>query len=150
MDNRTTNSHIVYRNPKFFWLLKIFFPALDRESSIITYGDTIYTKHPIPKDWEIHEMIHVRQQKGNKFYAFFYTIVFIFSRGFRFRMELEAFREQHRWNQDHFTGVGLVVGFQKHIDLILEASAKNLSGPLYKNLVSYDEAIKLIKNENKS
>ncbi len=128
---------IIYKNPWFFFILKWFFPALNSETAIITFGDTIYSKHNFPDDVRIHEEEHIKQQKGSKLFAVYFTIRFILSPVFRLKMELEAYRVQYKyaWSK------GLIT-YQ-----ILTESAKLLSGPLYGNLLTYDEAIKLIKDD---
>lgn len=129
---------IKYKNPWFFFILKWFFPGLDPESSIITFGDTIYSKRGFPDDVLIHEGVHIKQQHGSKIFAVFFTILFIASPKFRLKVELEAYREQYR------SLVGICPNLAKGV---LDRSARDLSGPLYNNLITYERAIALIRHD---
>ena len=129
---------IKYKNPWFFPILQWFFPGLNPETAIITFGDTIYAKRDFPDDVRIHEEEHIKQQKGSKIFAFFFMIWFIASPRFRLKVELEAYRVQYKYAWAN----GLLTW------QILDRCAKTLSGPFHNHFISYEEAIKLIKNES--
>ena len=120
---------ILHKQPWFFPIFKYFFPGLGSKS-IITFGDTIYSPDTMLDDVLEHEKIHIKQQKGSKIYAFFFAIVFIVSPKFRLKTELEAFRHQYKICPDR-----------------LDWAARTLSGPGYGNIVTYEQAIALIRHD---
>jgi hypothetical protein len=83
---------IVYKAPLIYPLLKWRFPEIDfNRDTVITIGDTIYTKRTLHPKILQHELIHVRQQKGSKLYAYFYFIPrYFFDKKFRDRVEGEG------------------------------------------------------------
>ena len=92
---------VVYKRPLIWPLLKLFFPHLDfynpQKGMAITIGNTIYVKRFL-LDWVLrHELVHVEQQKGSKFYAYFYYIPrYLLDKKFRERMEAEAHAAEKR------------------------------------------------------
>ncbi len=85
---------IVYKKPFIYPLLLLFFPKnrWDHPNGIaITIGNTIYTNRIPDHRTLLHEVCHVKQQKGSALYAYCYYIPrYILSRKFRDRMENEA------------------------------------------------------------
>lgn len=129
---------IKYKRPPFWRILKMFFPEYDPEGTIaVAFGYETYANQDIPLDYQVHEMVHLRQQCFSKFVGVFWWILYLLSKRFRYSQELEAFREQYRWilvNQN----------FWRHRKL--DEYASQLSSPLYGKIVSYEEAKKQIKN----
>jgi len=115
--------------PKFWWLLKILFPVIDWDRTILAFGDVVYSKDSISEDKAIHEAVHLKQQKHSKLWAIIYLIRYRLSKRFRLKSEIEAFHEQYS-----------VSG-----DWILEKAAKILSGKLYGEIISYKDAKEAIK-----
>lgn len=101
------------QKPKCWDKLVAAFPGISWESGIvITYGGQIHCiKGQIAPDLEVHEMVHVEQQKGID--ADEYVDRFINDREFRLKVEIEAYQKQAafvnenvegrdaRWNRIH-------------------------------------------------
>lgn len=86
---------IVHHPPLIYPLLKWRFPEIDFYGSptntVITIADTIYSAYPMASHILRHEMVHIRQQKGSKLYAYLYFIPrYFLDREFRERMEAEG------------------------------------------------------------
>ncbi len=125
MENKTKKPWIVH-------LIKLKFPRIVDDDIIMVWGDTVYkSKHiDFPNHLVAHEQVHIKQQKGSKLYGLIWLIGYIFSNTFRLNKELEAYRIQYRISGD---------------PKVLHKIATDLSSDIYGNLVSFDEAVKLIK-----
>ena len=134
-----SESILIQDMPKYFWIIKIFFPAADPARVIITFADKIYTRGQLSPDlWE-HEKTHNRQQKFSKWYATYWWIKYIVSRRFRFSQELEAYRIQYKFALNNYS--------RNQAFEVLRRIAEELSGPLYNRLVSYERAEAMIRND---
>lgn len=114
MNHQTTN-----KPANWDYLVKQF-PNIKWENIVVTYGGVIHSKHPLPPDVLAHEMVHVEQQQGIDKDE--YVERFISDKNFRYEMELKAYQVQLRY--------------------WAEKLANDLSGSIYGNIVSYEQAIK--------
>lgn len=129
--------YLIKDNPKFFPLLKLFFPNANPETTVVTFGNKVYCKGDMPPDlWE-HEITHCKQQGYNSISAMRWWQKYIVDKKFRFEQELEAYRNQYRYAKKHYS--------RNEAFKLLRRIAGDLSGPLYNNLVSYQEAYDLIQ-----
>lgn len=105
--------------------------------AVFTYGDTIYNPGGgiIDSYLETHELIHQRQQTGD---PEGWWEAYLADPEFRLDQELEAYGAQYR----HYCYNKKDLGKQQEF---LIRIANDLSGPMYGNLITFDEAIKLIK-----
>lgn len=129
-----------FKKPPHYLILKILF-GFDWNLNIAAFGDTIHAKHPLPDHLEVHESIHLHQQKYSKIYAIWWWIKYIVSKKFRLSQELEAYR-----NEWHFIQYESSYSMNQKLDR-LEHIVFNLSSKLYGNIVSHDEAISLITKQ---
>lgn len=104
---------------------------------VFTYGDTCHCLKGWIPDWLVpHEEVHVKQQSlisPAKWWEQYFT-----DPAFRLEQELEAYRVQYQWI------------CKKHKDRAtrfnwLQKMAKDLSGPMYGECVSFYQAVKLIR-----
>lgn len=103
----------------------------------VTYGGVIYSPNPVVDDVLEHELVHVRQQEGHDAEA--WCERYIIDPKFRYRMELEAYREQYGFWKKYIKN--------KHeIRKALERFACELSGQMYGGCAIYAEALKQIRN----
>jgi len=105
--------------------------------AIFTYGDTIYCKFELPEDLIAHEKTHVKQQLEydggpNAWWRRYFR-----DDEFRLDQEVKAYRRQYSWAKSNLN--------RDEVFRILKHSAKSLSGPMYGNLIGFQEAIDLIK-----
>jgi len=84
------------RKSKLWGLWKIMFPNVTMESMYLAFGDTIYIPEgkELPRDTQAHEMVHLYQQGLSKKTALIWWVKYVFSKKFRYRQEIEAYREQ--------------------------------------------------------
>ena len=131
---------IVYKKPWFWFISKIFFPAVDFNKHTAIFGDTIYTKeYPLPDYRLVHEKVHAEQCRYSKLYYLFFVMPrYILSKKFRHQCELEAIQAAYQFVKKKY---GEKIGEE-----FLDKAAQSLSGPIYGNLVSYEEAKKQITN----
>ena len=129
---------VVPGRPKLWWLLKLVFPELRARQKThdinLAFGDTIYCSKPLNDAQLAHEEVHLRQHHYSKVFAFFYAIAFRLSPRFRLRSELEAYR------------VELKAAGPTHINEI----AAKLASPLYGNLLSIEEARRVLANDDQA
>lgn len=105
---------------------------------VFAVGHTIYTKFDMTPDLLEHELVHVKQQEEmgiEIWWERYFTDV-----PFRLSQEIEAYQTQYRWIERHFKDRNA-----RHY--YLNAFAGFLSGPMYGNLMSHSEAMKVIKND---
>lgn len=105
---------------------------------VITYGDTVYmpgggSMYP---DLKAHESVHVRQQ--NAFGVKQWWDRYIVDQQFRFEQELEAYRAQYEFKKTEQRNREKVAKF-------LLAIAREMSSPMYGNMVTLGQAMKLIR-----
>ena len=99
--------------------------------TIFPYGDTIYTNYDLPPDILVHELVHLKQQeKGLNEWENKY----LNDPKFRLTQEIEAYQAQVKSLKDrNMRAVSKV------------RCARALSSDLYGGLISYEEALKLLK-----
>jgi len=105
------------------------FPVNDY--SVFAYDNTIFCNHEVPEDIVIHEQHHFKQQK--RYGLENWVNKYLEDKEFRLRMEIEAYRKQLK--------------SIKHRELkheVLKECARNLSSTLYGNIISYEEALKIL------
>lgn len=113
-------------------------PSADFEAGTnFVYGDTCYCKKPLTPDGIVHETVHTKQQTDPEaWWKRYYS-----DPQFRFSQELEAYQAQWRFVRRYIRN-------RRTLDMahdFLHSIAADLSGPLYGNLVDYDEAKRLIR-----
>lgn len=101
---------------------------------VITYGNQIYSFAKFPEDVLVHEQVHVMQQTtiGKDIWWDKYLT----DHHFRLGQEVEAYRVQAQWIKDHAP--------ENLKQIRLKEIVMDLSGATYGNLVSFEEAKKLI------
>lgn len=127
---------IKHQYPPNYDEIKEYFPEADYESgTLFTYDGVCYCKEITP-DLIAHEEVHVKQQMemGVKEWWQKYFV----DSSFRLSQEIEAYRAQWQWIEVNIKDRNAKDRFFRHI-------VNALSGPLYGNLVSYSEAVKLIR-----
>lgn len=130
--------------PNYKEILKVF-PQLEKDKRVVfCYGDTIYAPggaRGITPDLEAHEAVHMRQQV----YGWLGTgpkrwwKKYLKDPKFRLEQELEAYRAQYQFYKE------VVSDDRNKVNALLLKIAGHLSGPIYGNLISTSEAVKLIK-----
>lgn len=103
---------------------------------IFTVGDTIYSNQPLSYSLEAHEYTHVLQQTSigyKKWWKQYFK-----NEEFRLIQETEAYRNQYKFIEKTTKDRNKRFKYLNQI-------AKELSSPMYGSIISYKEAIKLIK-----
>lgn len=109
----------------------------DNKTVVFAYGDKIYaprTKKKLSKDIRVHEEQHKRQQGSDP--AAWWTR-YLNDVEFRLSQEIEAYRVQY------------IYFVQKNHDVnkrkeFLQKISKSLSGPLYGEIISQEDAVNLL------
>ena len=120
------------RIPTIYLILKKKFGVQWDKGIIITYGDTIYCKYKISPDLEVHEATHIKQQADYGVKEWWER--YIVDAPFRLSQELEAYKTQAEWIRKHSNN-------QK---FLLEKIWTDISSSIYGNMITYEEAKKLI------
>jgi len=126
---------IVNTPPPNYKEIQKHFPDANYEKGVLfTYGNTCYCKS-ITLDLVVHEETHTRQQTNpDEWWNKYFT-----DKQFRLEQEVEAYRNQWIYIDNN-------VKDRNQKARMLHQIAVDLSGSLYGNLVSYSEAISLIKD----
>ncbi len=105
---------------------------------VFAYGDTLYnpTGLPISDDLMVHEETHSRQQQSIG--AEEWWKVYLKNEGFRLTQEVEAYREQYKFICQTFN--------RNTRRIALQRLARDLSSPLYGNIIKKHEAEEIIAN----
>lgn len=106
---------------------------------IFAYGDKIYNPFNaiIPDDLMAHEEVHMHQQE--KFGDIKkWWVKYLDDSEFRLSQELEAYRTQYEYAKEYYS--------RQRMKALLKRIAKDLSSPVYGNIISFDKAKDLIKN----
>lgn len=126
---------IVEQKPWFWSIVMLFFPEAEWGKVIMTFGNTIYVSRPI-LPWElIHEEVHVAQQHCSKVVGIFCLILYRISPRYRLSCEMEAYRREY---------LSLVSFSPAKSEQFRKRIASHLSSSLYGNMISYEDAYKLI------
>ena len=102
-----------------------------------TYGDAIHTKYPLRPDVCAHEKVHIKQQLAMGVVKWWDQ--YLEDPQFRYEQELEAYQAQWKFIKKNVQSRNDQFNFLKHI-------ARDLSGPMYGNMVTFQQAITKIKN----
>mgnify|MGYP001563295695 CR=1 FL=1 len=111
------------------------------ESGVVyTYGSTIYNPHGgyIPDDLMVHEETHMKQH-GDDPAAWWDK--YLVDPEFRLHEELEAYRNQYKQFRSHSKNRDRQKSF-----LFAYKIATDLSGPIYGNIISRQDALNMIKS----
>ena len=107
---------------------------------LVTYGDTYYSKFETTPDLIAHESTHTRQQEAyggpEKWWERYFGDPI-----FRLEQEVEAYRNQVKWLQDHTEGMS-----RDERRWRIKHCAESLSSGMYGAIISYDKALALIKS----
>ena len=116
---------------------KQFFPGFEKHEPVFVYGDVIYNpfNRDLTPDVVFHEEVHSRQQGKNP--EFWYSRYFR-EPHFRLEQEVEAYRAQYAFVNKRVKDRELKAFF-------LHQLSTALASPLYGNLVTREEAWKLIR-----
>ena len=122
---------IVKHKPLLWPLIKLFFPKMEWSKATFTWGDTIYTGlQELPDHVIEHEKVHITQQKGSKLWALIFFLPYALSNKVKLQFELPAYRRQ--------------LEVLDNAPAWKRAFAKALSSEAYGNIISYEEAFKLL------
>jgi hypothetical protein len=99
--------------------------------TIFAYDEAIYANEGLPQHLIVHEQVHLRQQKKHGLDE--WVKQYLTNTAFRLRMEVEAYKAQLASIKDR--------EFRNHIKI---ESALTLSSSLYGNIVSKQEAMRLL------
>lgn len=118
--------------PNFKQICKAIPSVKKQKDAVFTYGDTIYNPyHGIVQDHlDIHESVHEKQQTEmgvEKWWA-----EYLKNPEFRLKEEVHAYRLQYKF-------VYKMYGWQ-NATMLLKEIAKDLSGDLYGNILTYEKA----------
>ena len=135
---------IRHTKPPFWRIIKWRFPGWDFDrpaGSITAFYRTIYVKSDmLPEHLLLHEITHLDRQGWSFPGAVWFTIKFFLSPRFRLKEEIIAYRKQYGWIIRHERDPEARTRWLNHI-------VKDLSGPLYGNLLTFDEARAALPSE---
>lgn len=110
------------------------FPNAKNNNVVFTYGNILFspTSTNIPKDLLVHEETHSKQQKNHKGGIVGWWKQYINNKEFRVKQEVEAYQNQYNYIKNHY---GRSIRRR-----LLRKISKDLSGKLYNNCMSFEEA----------
>lgn len=131
---------ISHKKPPHFKIMhKVF--GCDWERTAFAFGNTIYSKYPLEDHLIVHESVHLNQQGRNIIGAWIWLALYLCSKRFRYHMELQAFRKQWQFIKKNYY-------FNVRYETLNKMSL-SLSGELYGNIVSFEEARQDILQETR-
>lgn len=131
--------NIINKYPPNIDEIEKVFPYIKQNKYVVfSYGSDLCNPNNcnISEDLMVHEQTHEKQQEeiGIKIWWEKY----LEDEGFRLSQEVEAYQNQYQYALDNYT--------RQLRKTILNKITADLSGSLYGNLITKEEAIKLIKN----
>lgn len=122
------------------------FPAVRYNKSVVfTYGDTLYNPGvgSISEDLMVHEQVHEKQQDGLWIIggAKRWWGRYLRDPVFRLSQEAEAYKKQYEFVKGKIKDRELLHSFLTKI-------ASDLSSPIYGEIVSFELAMRIIKNDD--
>lgn len=123
--------------PEIYFDLKSKFGVDWDKGIVIAYGDTIYSKDPIPDHLFVHEKTHITQQR--KLGAREWYRRYITEDSFRLQQEIEAYQNQVRF-------IKINIRDREKKNKMVIKLAHDLSGKIYGNILSFDDALKIIQS----
>lgn len=102
------------------------------DGTIFAYDNCIYTNHDLPHDLLIHELTHLEQQKRDGLH--YWVTNYLNDTNYRLKQESEAYKRQLESIKDR--------NWRAKIRM---ESATNLSSDLYGNIISFQEALNMLK-----
>jgi len=105
---------------------------------VMVYGNTIHQSfgEAMDEDLLVHEIVHIKQHAAYPGGPAAWWERYLDDQDFRLSQEIEAYRKQYEWSKEHLNS--------KTRKDILNHCAATLSSHLYGNMVTYEEAKKLI------
>ena len=120
--------------------IKEQWPNVNPKTICISYYPDIYCERSdLDPDFLAHEQVHLDQQKEYGVEAWWHS--YLTDQSFRLAEETEAYREQGKYIKENWRGT---MGKKMRR---LTAIATDFSGPIYGNMISYDEAFSILLNE---
>lgn len=116
---------IVYKKPWFWFIVMYIQPEAKWGSVILSLGNVIYTARRLSIGEFAHESEHGRQDHYSKIYAIANVIRGYFDKKYYLWCEIQAYIVQNKLEPNP------------------ELYARYISGPVYNNIVSYEEALQL-------
>lgn len=116
--------------------IKKFYPDFDPFKVAVTYYPYIYFQGVMSPDLFAHEMKHIEQQERitpEKWWENFFAFV-----PWRLEQEIAAYRSQLHFVKNRRGDKKVPIMYQREL-------AGFLSGPLYGRVISYEEAIHILK-----
>ena len=111
--------------------------GIDWEKGIIfTYGDTIHCKYDLTPDKIVHEKTHIKQQEEygrDKWWDRYFEDV-----EFRLSQEIEAYKNEANFIKKNIKD-------RNSQFKLIHGIAKDLSSSIYGNIITYSEALKLVR-----
>jgi len=113
---------------------------LERDLMVMVYGKTMHKgfKYPIDPDLLVHEEVHVKQHTEYEGGPAAWWERYLQDPEFRINQEVEAYRRQYEWLKENEPD-------RNKRFKILVLCAKNLSGPMYGEAISMQNAMNAIR-----
>ncbi len=136
-------TNIVYKRglpPNYEAICEAFPFVRGNQDIIFTYGNEVFSNVELQDHLKVHEATHTRQQSKLFMTPKRWWKKYIEDKDFRFNQEVEAYRNQFEFIKDNLKD-------KNKLHLILRRLARDLSGPIYGNMVSLEKAMDVINNE---
>jgi len=125
----------IKKQSKFPFLRKFKNKFKITDGTIFVYKNIIYSNNELPYDLVMHEICHIKQQQHIG--ARKWIKLYLENDEFRFDQEVEAYKIQLK-------EVRKMNDKEEYAHILIEC-AQNLSSDFYGNLISYSEAIKILR-----
>ena len=142
---RLDNETIKHERPPNWDAIVAAFPAVAEKEdvAVFTYFPYVYVPGglPLTPDLETHERVHLAQQGAYPGEVEVWWDNYLTTPVFRLEQELEAYGAQLAFMKPYGNRV---------FEYTKDRLAKDLSGPLYGNLISYGEAVSKLRRHARS
>ena len=130
---------ILAKKPFIAYLYRLRFgkEASYEKGVIFPFNQKIYTRYPLSEHLKVHEETHIKQQ-GNLLGSIKWVILYLISATFRLKQEIEAYQNQYKYIFENSS--------RNEANTLLLRISKDLSSEMYGNIISFEEAKRLIRN----
>lgn len=124
---------IVNKQPWLWKFIQRWYPAATWGLCTFTFMGTIYSKHDVPDYIIEHEKVHQKQMTGFFPIAFVWLLIYWTNKRFRLKAEIPAYRREYQYLCERVKDKNMQARALANLSLAL-------SGPVYRKMISYQEA----------
>lgn len=131
---------VINKQPWIWKFIQRWFPAAEWGKVTFTFYSRVYSKYEVPDYIIEHEKVHERQMTKFLPVALVWLVLYWTNKRFRLKMEIPAYRREYQYLCEKVKDPNMQARALANLSLAL-------SGPVYRKMISYQEAKTLISTK---